>query len=51
MISGMPVAEISGWLLACATEVFTDFDGFRNFVTVKLAVPVTAASHPTFGGT
>jgi nucleoside 2-deoxyribosyltransferase len=50
MICGMPVEEISGWLLACATEVFTDFDGFRNFMTVKLAAPVIAASHPTFGG-
>ncbi len=33
MICGVPVEEISGWLLACASEVFTDFSGFRDFMT------------------
>ena len=42
MICGMPVEEISGWLLACATEVFRDFSGFRDFMTGA------AAGHPVF---
>jgi hypothetical protein len=33
LICGMPVGEISGWLLGCATEVFVDFDGFREFMS------------------
>ena len=33
MICGVPVEEISGWLLACASEVFTDFGSFRDFMT------------------
>ena len=35
LICGMPVGEISGWLLGCATEVFGDFDGFREFVSSR----------------
>jgi nucleoside 2-deoxyribosyltransferase len=42
LICGMPLAEISGWLLACATEVFTDFSGFRDFITGRAKI---AASH------
>ncbi len=33
LIAGMPVDEISGWLLGCATEVFADFAGFRDFIS------------------
>ena len=33
LICGVPVEEISGWLLGCATEVFTDFEQFRAFMT------------------
>lgn len=35
LICGMPVEEISGWLLGCATEVFADFAGFCDFVSGK----------------
>jgi nucleoside 2-deoxyribosyltransferase len=31
LICGIPVEEISGWLLGCATEVFTSFDAFHEF--------------------
>jgi nucleoside 2-deoxyribosyltransferase len=33
LICGIPAGEISGWLLGCATEVFADFDGFREFMS------------------
>jgi nucleoside 2-deoxyribosyltransferase len=31
LICGVPVEQISGWLLACATEIFSSFDDFRIF--------------------
>jgi len=37
LISGMPLEEISGWLLGCATEVFTGFQEFREFATSTCA--------------
>ena len=45
MICGVPVEEISGWLLACASEVFTDFDAFRHFASGSLARPLSAQRH------
>jgi hypothetical protein len=33
----MPVEQVSGWLLGCATEVFTDFEKFSEFMSSKLA--------------
>ena len=36
LICGVPVEQISGWLLGCATEVFAGFDDFHGFVK-KLA--------------
>jgi hypothetical protein len=33
----MPVEQISGWLLGCATEVFTSFEGFQEFLNSKSA--------------
>jgi hypothetical protein len=32
LVCGMPVAEVSGWILGCATEVFANFDEFRAFL-------------------
>ncbi|HZD94522.1 MAG TPA: nucleoside 2-deoxyribosyltransferase [Candidatus Sulfotelmatobacter sp.] len=32
LICGVPVEQISGWLLACATEVFTSFEDFQEFI-------------------
>jgi nucleoside 2-deoxyribosyltransferase len=37
LICGMPMEEVSGWLLGCATEVFAGFEGFREFMTGKAA--------------
>jgi hypothetical protein len=37
LICGMPVEHISGWLLGCATEVFTSFEEFNEFMNSKLA--------------
>jgi nucleoside 2-deoxyribosyltransferase len=45
MICGVPVEEISGWLLGCASEVFTDFDAFRRFAGSSLARPLAAQRH------
>jgi nucleoside 2-deoxyribosyltransferase len=36
LICGMPTEEVSGWLLGCATEVFSDFDGFQRFISSQL---------------
>ena len=30
LICGMPVEQISGWLLGCATEVFSSFEEFKR---------------------
>ena len=35
LICAVPVAEISGWLLGCASEVFTDLDRFREFMSSR----------------
>ncbi len=37
LICGMPVEEISGWLLGCAAEVLIDFEDFRKFAGSRLA--------------
>ena len=37
LICGMPVEQISGWLLGCATEVFASFEEFNEFVKRKPA--------------
>ena len=31
LVCGVPVAQISGWLLACATEIFNSFEEFHEF--------------------
>jgi len=40
LICGIPVAEISGWLLGCASEVFEDLETFHRFIS---SMPVAAA--------
>ncbi len=37
LICGMPVEQISGWLLGCATEVFTSFEELQEFLHAKFA--------------
>ncbi|MGB8129072.1 MAG: hypothetical protein WCG81_04715 [Candidatus Angelobacter sp.] len=41
LICGMPVEQISGWLLGCATEIFLSFEEFNEFVQRKLAIAAT----------
>jgi nucleoside 2-deoxyribosyltransferase len=41
LICGMPVEQVSGWLLGCATEVFTNFEEFDEFVK-RLSAEVAA---------
>jgi nucleoside 2-deoxyribosyltransferase len=36
LICGIPVEQVSGWLLGCATEVFTSFEEFNQFMNSKL---------------
>jgi nucleoside 2-deoxyribosyltransferase len=31
LVCGVPVTQISGWLLACATEIFQSFSEFQEF--------------------
>lgn len=33
LIAGMPVDQISGWILGCSNEVFTDFDSLNAFLS------------------
>jgi hypothetical protein len=32
LVSAIPIAQVSGWILGCATEVFTSFDDLRVFL-------------------
>src|SRR6185312_3748510 len=36
LICAIPVEQVSGWLLGCATEVFTNFEQFHEFAARKL---------------
>jgi nucleoside 2-deoxyribosyltransferase len=38
LVLGMPRAEASGWILACATEVFADFEELTAFLREKFRV-------------
>jgi nucleoside 2-deoxyribosyltransferase len=42
LVCGVPVEEISGWLLGCATEVFASFKDFGEFMNSKAALPMAA---------
>ena len=37
LICGVPVEQISGWLLGCATEIFTSFADFHTFLSNTLS--------------
>jgi hypothetical protein len=38
LVCGIPIAQMSGWLLGCATEVFTCFEDFRKFAVDHLSL-------------
>jgi nucleoside 2-deoxyribosyltransferase len=42
LICAIPVEQVSGWLLGCATEVFTSFEHFHEFANKNLAARVAA---------
>jgi len=42
LICAVPVEQVSGWLLACATEVFASLAAFQGFAEKKL-VPEAVA--------
>jgi len=35
LVCGMPIEQVSGWLLGCATEVFTSFHELQEFLSAK----------------
>ncbi len=41
LVLGMPISEISGWILGCATEVFEDFDHLQSFLRTRYAKSAT----------
>jgi hypothetical protein len=41
LVVGMPVEQVSGWVLGCATEVFTSFEELKSFLAHKFQ-PVEA---------
>lgn len=38
LVAGMPVVDISGWILACCAEVFPDFEGLQGFLSRRYAL-------------
>ena len=42
LICGIPVEHVSGWLLGCATEVFSSFEQFQEFAGSKLRQALVA---------
>jgi nucleoside 2-deoxyribosyltransferase len=45
LICDVPVEEMSGWLLGCASEVFTSVEDFREFMSSHFAREVAAGTH------
>jgi hypothetical protein len=46
LVLGMPVHDVSGWILGCASEVFEDFVHLRSFLLAQYAdVSVPATDH------
>lgn len=43
LICGIPIEQVSGWLLGCATEVFTSVVEFRAFAQSKFALRKASA--------
>jgi hypothetical protein len=37
VVLGMPLEKVSGWILGCATEVFTDFEQLKSHLALKYA--------------
>lgn len=37
LVTTMPVEQVSGWVLGCASEVFTSFEQLKSYLTEKYA--------------
>jgi hypothetical protein len=37
LVLGLPAEKVSGWVLGCASEVFTDFEQLKNAFTAEVA--------------
>lgn len=46
LVRGIPLAEISGWLLGCASEVFASFDELKDFLIAGAASRQPVATEP-----
>ena len=44
LICGIPIEQVSGWLLGCATELFTTVEDFREFATTNIAMTKVSAA-------
>jgi nucleoside 2-deoxyribosyltransferase len=44
LVCGVPMENVSGWLLGCATEVFHDLGQFRDFVTAGFSREASAGT-------
>ena len=44
VVLGMPIDKVSGWILGCATEVFTDFEQLKLFLSEKYPVSSLAVA-------
>lgn len=45
MVTAVPVTEVSGWILGCASEVFSSFDELRMFLAEQYASVRTTVAH------
>jgi hypothetical protein len=48
LVAAMPIERVSGWILGCSTEVFTDFQQLQSFFSARYAA--TAASNAAVPG-
>jgi len=32
LVLGVPLQDISGWIIGCATQIFTDFSSLKEFL-------------------
>jgi hypothetical protein len=44
LVLGMPLGQVSGWILGCATEVFENFSQLREFLAAKFAAQNAAGA-------
>jgi hypothetical protein len=43
LVTELPVGDVSGWILGCASEVFYSFDQLKQFMTAKYRITDTKA--------